>query len=311
MPPSEGVRAGQAATIGAGVFWGTSFVTIQWGLDDGFDPVTFAGVRFLFAFSSALLVARLFGPLRTGLLRDPLVWALGLTNACGFWFQYFSLDLTTATKAALITNLSLVLVAPLSFLWLKERFNTAKVAGLVAVVPGVVLLTTNGDLSALAGSQFVGDMLALSAGMSWAFYIVISKRVLRDPEVTVMNLTLWVMGTTLVFLLPAAAFQLAVGNASLASVGGVGWAVAVYTGVCCSTVAYLLYTRGLRSVTATISAMLLLVMILVAASMDYVFQGKGLGAVAMCGAVILIVAMVLVNLSSRDQDAADAGSPTG
>jgi DME family drug/metabolite transporter len=147
--------------------------------------------------------------------------------------------------------------------------------------------------------------------MSWAFYIVISKRVLKNPEVTVMSLTLWVMGTTLVFLLPAAAFQLAVGNASLASVGSVGWAVAVYTGICCSTVAYLLYTRGLRSVTATISAVLLLVMILVAASMDYVFQGKGLDTIAMVGAGILLVAMVLVNLSSKEQDVVDVEPPAG
>jgi DME family drug/metabolite transporter len=236
------------------------------------------------------------GRLDIGLLRDPFVWALGLTNMLGFVFQYASLGLTTATKAALITNLSLVLVAPLSYAWLHERFTRVRVAALVATVPGVFLLTTGGDLSVLGRSEFIGDMLSLGAGMSWAFYIVVSKKVLEDPDVTVSNLTLWVMGTTGAFLVPMGVVLLALGVSSMASVGGVGWAMAVYTGVLCSTGAYLLYTRGLRGVTATVSAVLLMVMVIVAALMDYAFMGSKLGPVPLLGAAILLVSMVLVSL---------------
>jgi len=270
LPPSmasgDGLRTAQAMTMMAGVLWGTSFVTIQWGLDDGFHPMVFLAVRMLIAFASALLVARWLGGVDAWLLRDPWVWALGLSNTGGFVAQYFALDLTVATKAALITNLSLIFVAPMSYLWLRERFTPVKVGALLAVIPGVLLLTTGGNLGSLRGSEFLGDMLSLLAGLSWAFYIIISKRVLR----------------------------------SFSDVSYVGWAAALYTGVVCSTVAYTLWIRGLRGVTATVSAILLLVMVIVAAVMDYVFRGTEMGMIAWAGAGILLVAMVLVNLEGTN-----------
>ncbi|MCK5251477.1 MAG: DMT family transporter [Thermoplasmata archaeon] len=296
MASSTGLRTAQAMTMMAGVIWGTSFVSIQWGLDDGFHPMVFLAVRMLIAFGSAILVAKLLGGLDTWLLRDPWVWALGLSNTGGFVFQYFALDLTVATKAALITNLSLIFVAPMSYFWLRERFSPVKVGALVAVIPGVLLLTTGGDLDDFRSSEFLGDMLSLLAGLSWAFYIIISKHVLEDERVAVPSLTLWVMGTTAVFAVPLGMTVLAMGDASFAEVGKVGWATAVYTGVVCSTVAYLLWTRGLKGVTATVSAILLLVMVIVAAVMDYLFMDTELGPVAWAGAGILLVAMVLVNL---------------
>jgi DME family drug/metabolite transporter len=61
-------------------------------------------------------------------------------------------------------------------------------------------------------------------------------------------------------------------------------------------VAYLLFTQGLRGVTATVSAVLLLVQVLVAAALDYAVNGTGLAPVALVGAGIIVVAMVLVSL---------------
>ena len=302
MASRDGLRIAQAMTMMAGVLWGTSFVTIQWGLDDGFHPMVFLSVRMLIAFTSALLVARWLGGIDAWLLKDPWVWALGLSNTGGFVAQYFALDLTVATKAALITNLSLIFVAPMSYLWLRERFTPVKVGALMAVIPGVLLLTTGGDLDSLRGSEFLGDMLSLVAGLSWAFYIIISKRVLRDERVSVSSLTLWVMGTTAVFAVPLGVTAMAMGDASFSNISYVGWAAAIYTGVVCSTIAYTLWIRGLRGVTATVSAILLLVMVIVAAVMDYMFRGTEISLVAWAGAGILLVAMVLVNLEGSQED---------
>ena len=300
MTSGEGLRSAQAMTMLAGVLWGTSFVTIQMGLDDGFHPVVFIAIRFIIAFASALLVARLIGPLNPSMLKNPWVWGLGLTNTMGFLCQYFALGLTVATKAALITNLSLIFVAPMSYYWLKERFTPLKVTALAMTVPGIILLTTGGDLASLKGSEFLGDMLSLAAGFSWAFYIIISKHILQDPKVSVSSLTLWVMGTTAALVVPLGIGVLALGGASLGDVGNVGWTMAVYTGIFCSTVAYLLWTRGLRGVTATVSAVLLMIMVVVAAVMDYVFLDTEMGIVPWIGAGILLVAMLMVSLSPEN-----------
>lgn len=298
---SDGLRKAQVMTLISGVLWGTSFVSIQLGLEDGFHPMVFLGFRYIVAFASAILVARFLGPLNGWMLRSPWVWALGMTNASGFILQYYALGLTVATKAALITNLSLIFVAPMSYFWLKERFTPVKVVALVAIVPGVFLLTTGGDMNALGSSEFLGDMLSLCAGLSWAFYIVISKHVLADEKVTIPSLTLWVMGTTAAILVPLGMGFLATASVSLDEVGRIGWGMVVYTGIFCSTVAYLLWTRGLRGITATVSAVLLLVMVIVAAVMDYLFFDTEMGVVPWVGAGILLVAMVLVSLSPDNE----------
>jgi drug/metabolite transporter (DMT)-like permease len=302
MASGDGLRKAQMMVMVAGVLWGTSFVSIQLGLEDGFDPMVFLAFRLLVAFSSALLIAWLLGGLDAWMLRNPWVWALGLTNTGGFVAQFFALDLTVATKTALITNLSLIFVAPMSYVWLKERFTTLRVMALIAVIPGVLLLTTGGDLGALSGSEFIGDMLALLAGISWAFYIIISKHVVQDERVHVSRLTLWVMGTTAVFAVPIGVAFLATGDGSISDAGNLGWAMVIYTGVVCSTLAYLLWTRGLKGVTATVSAILLLIMVIVAAVMDFAIFGTELNAISWAGAAILLVAMVLVNLERSGEE---------
>jgi len=291
-------------TLIAGVLWGTSFITTQWALGDGFGPLTLATVRFLLATVAALAFALVARSVGAGLLKNPWLWALGITNAAGYVFQNYALDLTTGTKAALITNLSMVLVAPMSYLWFREPFTRAKVLGLVAVIPGVFLLTTNGDLSQLHGSQFIGDMLILGAGASWAVYIVISKRLLDTTPATTPALTLWVMATTTLVLAPFSVMAIMGGGEGVGSIGALGWAGALYTGIGCSTVAYLLYTRGLRGVTATVSAILLLVQVFVAAVLAYALQGVGLGPVALVGAGITLGAMVLVSLAGPKAEGA-------
>jgi drug/metabolite transporter (DMT)-like permease len=283
-------------TLASGVLWGTSFVAIQWGLDDGFDPMMFAALRFVVATVAALAFVLAVGSVDAYLLRSPYVWALGLVNAAGYAFQYYGLELTTSTKAALITNLSMVLVAPMSHVWLGERFTWTKAAALVAMVPGVFLLTTAGDLSTIGGSQFLGDMLILCAGASWAVYILVNKRLLDTTDAATGPLTLWIMATTVVFMLPPALVITGGDVTAGGSVGAAGWAGVVYTGVGCSTVAYLLFTHGLRGVTATVSAILLLVQVLVAAALDYAVYGRGLAPVALVGAGIILVAMALVSL---------------
>jgi DME family drug/metabolite transporter len=293
-------------TLVAGVLWGTSFITTQWALQDGFGPLTLATVRFLLATVAALAFALVARSVGAGLLKNPWLWALGITNAAGYVFQNYALDLTTGTKAALITNLSMVLVAPMSYLWFHEPFTRTKVLGLMAVIPGVFLLTTNGDLSQLDGAQFVGDMLILGAGASWAVYIVIAKKLLETTQATTPALTLWVMATTTLVLAPFSALAVMRGGEGVGSIGAVGWAGALYTGIGCSTVAYLLYTRGLRGVTATVSAILLLVQVFVAAVLAYALQGVGLGPVALLGAGITLGAMLLVSLAGGKERGARA-----
>ena len=134
----------------------------------------------------------------------------------------------------------------------------------------------------------------------------IAKKLLDTTPATTPALTLWVMATTTLVLAPFSALAVVRGGEGVGSIGAVGWAGALYTGIGCSTVAYLLYTRGLRGVTATVSAILLLVQVFVAAVLAYALQGVGLGPVALLGAIITLAAMILVSLAGGKERGARA-----
>ena len=74
--------------LAAAALWGSSFVVIKLGILAGGPPVTLSLLRFVVATVVSLFVVKMAGPLKFAALKDPLVLAIGLTNAAGFVFQY-------------------------------------------------------------------------------------------------------------------------------------------------------------------------------------------------------------------------------
>lgn len=291
-------RGAVAATLAAGLLWGSSFTVIKVGLQS-VDPYWFAFLRFLLASAVALPLAALAGEIGKvrALLKDPLVILLGASNALGFILQFKGQTLTTAGKAALLVNASAVPVAVASHFIFKERFGLPKLSAVIVGMAGLLLVTTGGRLTVAGGGELAGDLLIISAMAAWTLFILIDKKLVTERSTSIPALTAAMVTVTAVAALPA---PLVLGRGAFPQLT-MGWVAIAYTAVFCTIIPFLLWTWGLRYISATVSCIILLVEIIFALGLAAAFLGERPGAATLTGGLLILGAIGLISAGKRDQ----------
>ena len=295
-----------AETAIAAALWGTSFPVVTMGIRGGLDPRTFIFLRFAVAAPIMLVVAKALGRDLMPLFRSKAIWVVGLFNAVGFLCQFVGQQYTGASVAALLTNMSVVFAAVGGVAFLGEALGGYKVAGVILAVAGTLLITTNGDLGALSGSQALGDALYLLAAASWAGYILYSKKKMDAERWDPLGSAACIVAVTAILVVPPA---LTADVGQVLSAGSL-WAVA-YTAVFNTVIPFVFYQQGLKRLTASSSAIVLMLEIVVALLISVTFLGESFTAFALVGAIGVLSSILLVsgveisgkNLSVRIADA--------
>ncbi|MDD5503077.1 MAG: EamA family transporter [Candidatus Thermoplasmatota archaeon] len=256
----EGKNSAILATLLSSVIWGSSFVAIGWGLGaGGLDPYSFAFIRFLVAALAMFVPLALLTKFNFSLFADRQIIIIGLVNGLAYFLQFIAQDYTTPAKAALLVNLNNILVAFLSVWMFGEKLGISKKAAIILGVVGVFLVTTKGDISVLrtgGGTELIGDALALVAGIAWAFYIVLMKKYVSSGERNISQLTACVFVYTAIAILPA--FLISGGLSAVPLISTNGWIAIIYTAIFCTIAAFVLWSYGLRKISATASSVMLL-----------------------------------------------------
>lgn len=277
------------ATTLASLFWGSSFVVNKIGLAY-VDAYTFAFLRFLVAAVTILAITIPLRKLQWGIFRNRLVWVVGGLNAGGFLLQYLGLTYTTASKAALLINASFILVPIISRAVFRENFPTTKKVAIALGLLGALLLTTEGDLSIVLEGTLLGDLLILLAGGVWAFFMIGNKQVVNQHS-EVLPLTSAMMTLTAVFLFP---FSIFLGTTPVVTIIWEGWLAILFTGVFCSLLAFFLWSTGLKGLNITDSAIILLLEIIWAVILAFLFLGEVFSLIAATGGLILLTSIFFV-----------------
>ena len=277
-------------TTMAAALWGTSFPAVSLGLESGLDPRTFVFLRFALAAPIMIVAAWSLGRTVLPLLRVRAVWIIGALNAVGFLCQFIGQQYTTASVAALLVNMSVVFAAAGSAIFLGEKLGGLKVAGVVLAVIGTLLIITNGDLYANSAASVAGDGLYLVAAAAGAGYILYAKKKTDQVGWDPVALAACVVIVTAILVLPAAVTAgsgVAIGEASLAAIA--------YTAMFNTAIPFVLYQQGLRHLTASSSAVVLMLGIVVAVLISVAFLGETLTPFAWVGALAVLVSIVLVS----------------
>jgi drug/metabolite transporter (DMT)-like permease len=263
----------------AALVWGSSFPVITYTLRD-VSPMLFVVLRF----SVAFLVLSFRNPagIRRVFRRD--LFLISIPNALSFILQFRGQELTTASKMALFVNSSPVFVVLLgAFLFRDELKRMQLLAAAVALV-GVVITSTRLDFSDLA-SLNVGDILGVLVGLSWAVFIAFSRNVVKrhGPYLLAQGLYFWTIVMTLPFLfIEPARFA---------------WAAApgiLYLAVFATLVGYYLYLRGVQSVTPLATSIIILIEVVVAFAISYMFLGESFSAIETVGVAMVMGGVILV-----------------
>ncbi|MGD0203365.1 MAG: DMT family transporter [Candidatus Bathyarchaeia archaeon] len=276
-------------TVLAGVLWGTSFPAIKIGLNY-VNPYLFVFLRFLLASVLMFLILLITKKLTYPIKQKKLILFLGVTNGVAYLSQYIGMNSTTAAKAALFVNLSVVWVALLSPKLQGETLGRRKIFGVLAALTGIIFVTTNLDFSMLSGGQLIGDLLLITSGVIWAFFTIYNKTLVMTSNGLLQSLT-WILPLTLLPMLPfvfSSAYQ-------IPALPAQAWLAIIYTAVVCWIVPYYLWLEGLKHITASTSTILLLTEILVAAAISFILLNEIFTIIMVFGALLIVIAIVLVS----------------
>ena len=278
-------------TILAGVLWGTSFPAIKIGLNY-VNSYLFVFLRFLLASVLMLLIMLSAKKLIFPIKQKKLILFLGVANGAAYLLQYVGMNSASATEAALFINLSAVWVALLSPKLQGEKLGRRKILGVLAALTGIIFVTTNLDFSMLSG-QLTGDLLLVASGVIWAFFIIYNKNLVSKSNGVLQTLT-WILPVTLLPMLP---FAFSSTN-QITALPAQAWLAIIYTAVVCWIVPYYLWLEGLKHISASTSTILLLSEILVASVISYILLSEVLTMISVVGALLIIIAIVLVSYRS-------------
>jgi drug/metabolite transporter (DMT)-like permease len=284
------VVAALAETSLAAALWGTSFPVISVALRGGLDPGAFVFLRFALAAPPMIVVALLMKRDVVKLLRSGAVWIVAFFNAVGFVCQFIGQQYTEASVAALLVNMSVVLAAVGGAAFLGERMGAYKVSGVVLAFAGAALIAANGSIASATGGQLLGDGLYLLAAAAWAGYIVYAKKKTDEFSWDPVAVAAAIVTLTALFVLPAALLGHGLSGISTSSWGAIGY-VAVFN----TAIAFVLYQAGLRYLTASSSAVILMLEIVVAVAISVAFLGETFTVYSSLGAVAVLFSILLVS----------------
>ncbi len=276
-------------TVLAGFLWGTSFPSIKIGLQY-MTPFTFVFMRFLVASATMFSVMLITKNTSFSFNNKRLIFLMGIINGAAYLLQYVGMVHTLAFASSLFVNLSVVWVALLSPLALKERLGRKKVVGVLLSLVGVVMMTTNLDFGSLGTVDVIGNLLVISAGILWAVFIIYNKPLVEKTTNLIQSMT-WILLFTMIPLLPIATFSME----NVFTLSWDAWLAIGYTAIVCWVLPYYFWLKGLKQISPVTSAIVLLTEIIVAVTISTIFLGEILTIISGIGAVIIILAILLVS----------------
>ncbi len=272
---------GVLSLVGITVIWGTTFVIIKGALDTIPVPLLLA-VRFTLA-----------GVLLAWAGIDRRAWKpamiLGTLAFVGFATQTIGLSITSASNAAFITGLSVILTPIVGAIgWRKQLLPRVYLAAGVALA-GLALITLRGGAAAINA----GDVWILATALSYALFIVYLGEVAGS-----------VSGTALAMMqhIPMALLAWAWALPQVGKLAEVPWSTylaIVYLAAVATALVAVVQTYAQRVVPAHVAALIFALEPVFASLFALAILGERLGWIGWIGGALLVMAMFISELPTR------------
>lgn len=286
------VTRGLFLALLATVIWSFNFIAGR-GLAGTTGPCTLALGRWLVAFIFIIPFAL---PemlrLRTHFIRHWLYYlAVGVLGIAYFNTAiYWAAHSVPAINLSLIASSSPLFTVLLARLFFNDPLTLRRIGGIALALAGIVLLLTRGKLATLRDITFhSGDLLMLSAALSFAFYTLMMRKKPKECGETAFFGLIFTIG--IVCLLPFSALEIArdgLPEARPELLGGL-----VYMGLGASLLAFWCWSKAISLVGPSRAALVYYSLPLFSGAEAVIFLGEPLLAVHFISAVLVLGGLAL------------------
>ncbi len=263
--------------------WGTTFSLIKEALEN-IDVFVFLSQRFML--SGILLGIVCYvkrGVFSYNVLKQGFILGLFLFGA--FAFQTIGLKFTTASNAAFITGLNVVLVPVCELVICKKRVGAHIWLGVTLAIVGLFLLTTNGQMYLNPG-----DIIVLGCAVCVALQVVFTDIYTKKTDI------LWLTTIELMTVgLISTAITVSTGKEVLHYYNGTGYALIVCV-LFATIFAFLIQTSVQRYTSPSHVAIMFCMEPVFASVFAYFYAGEVLGMWGVLGGTLVLLAMLISEL---------------
>ena len=271
-------------------FWGVSYLLMDICLTD-LQPMTLNAFRFLVAFG----VLGIF-------LRKDLKRISRRTLRYSFWIGLclsmvyicctYGVLYTSLSNAGFICALPVVTTPLLEFIVFRKKPGRQFLLCLIMCTIGLGLMTLNAEFK-----PALGDVICLGTAVFYGCDLIITDRAVHDPEVSPIQLGVCQLGVVGVVMLVLA---LILEEPHLPTTPGI-WASALFLGVFCSGVAFVVQAVAQQYTTASHVGLIFTMEPLFAFVVAFLFAHERLAARGYVGVALMMASLVLVEMPMKEK----------
>ncbi|HSJ38170.1 MAG TPA: EamA family transporter [Planococcus sp. (in: firmicutes)] len=273
----------------AAVLWGTTG-TAQNFISGDAHPLTIGAFRLMIGGFSLLL----FTLVTKSFIFQSIPWPAALVSALSMaLFQPLFFSSVQLTGIAIGTVVAIgsapVLAGMIEWLFLKRRPNRIWTIATGMAILGCILLFAN---KGAADVNSLGVAMALGAGLSFALYAIASKYVLQTMEA--VPAVALIFSIAALFLMPSL-FFFDISYILIPSDAG----IIIYLGFATTSLAYILFSRGLKRIPSSSAVTLSLAEPLTASILGVLVVGEVLSGLSWAGIALLLVGILVLTLGKK------------
>lgn len=271
------------------LIWANSYVLIKVATRE-LSPVSIAISRFFIIFPFLFLFPSLYKIKM--IKREDLLKILFLSflNVPGYHLSINKAEtLINASTASLIAGLNPVLTGILSIIFLKEKFKTTKIFGLLISFLGVFLLTY-GISYGFHLNNFIGAFFSLLSVLSWVFSTIISKPLFKkyDP----LDTTIWIIFLGTFMLIPFARID---NFKEILNMNNLTFLSILYLGFLSILFGYTFWYKGLKYKEASTTSSFIYLNPIIGTISGIIFLNERLSTLSLFGAILIILGLFVIN----------------
>lgn len=270
--------------------WGSTFVSSKVLLNSGLMPADIFFYRFVMAYFIMLSVSH--KKMLADNLKDELTFlGLGLMGG-SIYFLTENMALSYSTSAnvsILVCTTPIITACVLAIFYKNERMKLRQIIGSIIAFLGVTLIVLNGQL--ILHLNPLGDVLAISAATTWAFYSLFMKRVMGRYKPEFITRKIFFYGVLTILPYFAIVQPLDTDTSLLFKPYVLG--NLIFLGVIASSLAYLMWNWALKEIGTVRASNLLYTQTLVTMVLGSIVLGERITIMAISGVAVLFLGVIL------------------
>ncbi len=276
------------------LIWGNSFVVAEIAIRDGASPVLIAMARFLVAsaiFGGYLLWRRPKAPAKAD--RRIFLYLAFIGIGVYYIFQYYGVKFAgPSVSSILVTLLCPIMIFLMSYFRLGERISNTQKAGLAISALGSYFVITDGSTALISNWEgILGGVFSIVCAVFWAIYTVEGKKVVKKYDS--FEATAWLTVTGMLMLIPFAGVDAVIAQPLVFPLSF--WIAALYLGVLCTVIGYVVWFKALQGLSASRTGATLYFEPVVTVVFAWLLLGQGIGWLAAGGGMLVLVGVMLVS----------------